>query len=117
MARGINEIELVGLAIPGLVIQGDTLCLDRDTALALDIHGIEHLLLHLTIGQTTAGLDKAVSQRRFAVIDMGNDGEISDVLEVAHAIGPDKVTGRPEQVAQKTRDCTSSGPPPLLLEA
>ncbi len=47
MAGRVDQIEDVGLAVLGRVGQPHRLRLDRDAALALDIHGIEHLLLHL----------------------------------------------------------------------
>jgi hypothetical protein len=56
----------------------DGLRLDGDAALALDIHRVEHLLLHLAQRQAAGDLDQAVGQRRFAMVDMGDDGEIAD---------------------------------------
>jgi hypothetical protein len=81
MARRVHQIEDVILAVLGLVVQPDGLRLDGDAALALDIHGIEHLLLarHFAIGQSTGHLDQAVGQRRFAMVDMGDNGEVADV--------------------------------------
>ena len=43
MAGSINQVQLIGLAIPRLVAQGDALRLDGNASLALDVHGIEHL--------------------------------------------------------------------------
>ena len=77
MARRIDHVELIALAVAGVVIQGDALCLDRDTAFALELHGVEHLLLHLAILQPAAQLDEAVGQRRLAVINVGDDGEVT----------------------------------------
>ena len=37
---------------------------------------VEHLGLHLARGQRAGQLQQAVSQRGFAMIDMGNDGKI-----------------------------------------
>ena len=51
MARGIDQIELIALAILGLVLEGDALRLDGDAALALQIHRIEDLRLHLPVSQ------------------------------------------------------------------
>ncbi len=73
MAGRINEIELVLDAILRVVVQGYALRLDRNAALALQVHRIEDLLLHLAVGQTTAKLNEAVSQRRLAMINMGNN--------------------------------------------
>ncbi len=89
--------------------------LDGDAALALDIHGIEHLLIHLSGAQATAVLDKTVGQGRLAMIDMGDNGEVTDMSEFAHAIGLDSVSPAPTEIdaanllTKKTRDCTPSG--------
>ena len=50
MAGRVHQIEDIVLAVGGLVIQPHGLGLDGDAALALDIHGIEHLVLHLAAG-------------------------------------------------------------------
>ena len=81
MARRVHQIEDVILAVPGVIIQPDRLRLDGDAALALDIHGIEHLFLarHFAVRQPAGHLDQAVGQRRFAMVDMRDDGEVADV--------------------------------------
>ena len=78
MARRVDEVQLVELAILGAIVEAHGLRLDGDAALPLDIHGIEHLLLHLPRGQAPAELNQPVGEGGFAVIDMGDDGEISD---------------------------------------
>ena len=78
MARRVDEVQLVELAVLGAIVEAHGLRLDGDAALPLDIHGIEHLLLHLPRGQAPAELDQPVGEGGFAVIDMGDDGEISD---------------------------------------
>jgi hypothetical protein len=84
MARRVDQIELVHLAVLGGVFEPDRLGLDGDAAFALDLHRIEHLLAHLAQGEPAADLDEAVGQRRLAVVDMRNDGEIADVGGVRH---------------------------------
>lgn len=84
MSRGIDEIELIVLAVIGQVIQGHTLGLDSNAALTLDIHRVEDLLGHFTFGQSPAGLYKAVRQGGFAVIDMRDNGKITNMLQVCH---------------------------------
>jgi hypothetical protein len=80
------------MPIAGGVLQRGRLRLDGDAALALDIHRVEHLGFHLAVRQSTATLDDAISECRLAVVDMGNDGEVADVVhaglaDVACAIG------------------------------
>src|SRR5689334_14152357 len=81
MAWRVHQVEDVVLAVPGAILQPHRLRLDGDAALTLDVHGIEHLLLarHFAIGQAPRHLDQAVGQRRFAMVDMGDDGEVADV--------------------------------------
>ncbi|MGY4329105.1 hypothetical protein ACVWWG_003522 [Bradyrhizobium sp. LB7.2] len=81
MARRVHQVEDVILAVPGVVFQPNRLRLDSDAALALDVHGIEHLLLpgHFAVGEAAGDLDQTVGQRRFAMVDMGDDGEIANV--------------------------------------
>ena len=81
MAGRVDEVEDVVLAILGAVIQAHGLGLDGDAALALDVHRIEHLLLHVAQLEPAGLLDQAVGKRRLAVVDMGDDGEIADVGE------------------------------------
>jgi len=61
-------------------VQGRRLGLDGNAALALDLHGVEHLRRHFAIRQSAAALDQAIGQGRFAVIDVGNDGEVANML-------------------------------------
>ncbi len=74
----IDEVQLVALAVTlRRVIKSDRLGLDRDAALAFELQGIEHLVLHLAGFQSSADLDEAVSQRGLAVIDVRDDREIA----------------------------------------
>src|SRR5471030_783873 len=80
VARRVDQIQVVDLAVARLVRQGGGLRLDGDAALALQIHRIEHLRLHLAVGQAAAQLDDAVGQGRFTVVDVGDDGKIAYVV-------------------------------------
>ncbi len=80
MARRVDQVQVVDLAVPGLVVQGGGLGLDGDAALALDVHRVEHLGFHFAVGQAAAELDDAVGQGGFTVVDMGDDGEVSNVI-------------------------------------
>jgi hypothetical protein len=80
VARRVDEVELVEPAVARRVLERRRLRLDGDAALALDVHRVEHLLVHLALGQTAAALDQAIGQRALAVVDVGNDGEVADVV-------------------------------------
>ena len=76
VAGRVDEVQDVWSS-PSLrrVGQADRMGLDRDAALALEIHRVEHLGFHLAHLQRAGQLEKAVGQRRLAVVDVGDDGE------------------------------------------
>ena len=74
----VHKVQDIFLTILRCVIEANGLRLDGDTALALNIHGVEHLLFHLTICEAAGFLDQAVCERRLAMVNMGDDGKISD---------------------------------------
>ncbi len=86
MTGRVHQIQDIILAVRGLVIQPHCLGLDGDAPLALDIHGIEHLLFHLAIGQPARDLDQAVGQGGFAMVDMRDDGKVSDLSKFGHGV-------------------------------
>jgi hypothetical protein len=61
------------------VPQGHGLGLDRDAALAFEVHGVEDLRHHLPRRECPGQLEQAVGQRRLAVVDVGDDAEVADV--------------------------------------
>ncbi len=77
---GVDEIQLVALAVLGVVPHADGLRLDGDPALALDVHAVEHLLLHLALRHGVGELEDAVGQRRLAVVDVRDDREVANVI-------------------------------------
>ena len=98
MAGGIDQVEDVGEAIGSLVFHPRRLQLDRDAALALELHVVEKLGLHVAGGDGARFLQQPIGEGRFAVVDVGNDAEVADPRggNVGHA-GPgggDKRTER-----------------------
>jgi hypothetical protein len=73
VAGRVDEVQLVGPAVRRGVVERHTLGLDRNAALPLEIHRVEHLRAHLAFRQPATKLDKPVRQRRLAVVDMGNN--------------------------------------------
>ena len=59
--------------------------LDRDAALALEIHRVEHLRFHLSRLERPGELEEPVGERRLPVIDMRDDGKIPDELLIQDA--------------------------------
>src|SRR5690606_27766648 len=91
-----------------LVRQRDRLRLDGDAALALDRIVVEHLRLHLAFGQAAAELDDAIGKRGLAVIDVGDDREVADVL---HAL-PGAGRGRKRGIIARARGLPGRVVPP-----
>lgn len=78
MARRVHQVEDIGLPILRRIGQAHGLRLDGDAAFTLKVHVVEDLVRHLALRQRAAGLDQAIGQRRFPMVDMGNDREIAD---------------------------------------
>jgi hypothetical protein len=49
------RLRSVGVAIFGLIWQTDGLALDGDAAFALDVHGVQNLVLEIPVGDDLAG--------------------------------------------------------------
>ena len=45
----------------------------------LQIHPVEHLFLHVSVGDGAGALQQAVSQGAFAVVNMSNNTKVSNV--------------------------------------
>src|SRR5690606_1144980 len=114
--RRVDEIEFVALAVARGVVEPHGLRLDGDAAFALDVHRVEHLLAHLAFAQPAGDLDQPVGERRLAMIDMGDDGKVADMVERGHgralvAAATGRSSGRmspiPGGAAEKTPDTTA----------
>ena len=81
MARGVDQVEFVRLAVAARVGHAHGAGLDRDALFALEIHRIEHLGDHLAAIDGAGLLQQAIGQGGLAVVDVGDDGEIADALE------------------------------------
>ena len=79
VARGVDEVQDVVLAVLGLVVEAHRVLLDRDPALPLQVHGVQELLGHLPLGEGARPLQQAVGERGLAVVDVGDDREVADV--------------------------------------
>ena len=82
MPWGIDEIELVSFAVERFVIERHALRFNGNAALALQVHRVENLRRHLAIGQATTDLNQAVRERRFTMVNVRDDGEVSYVLHL-----------------------------------
>src|SRR5690606_30984305 len=78
VARRVDQVELVLLAIRGAVAHPDGVELDGDPALPLEIHRVEQLLPHLPLLDRARRLDQPIREGGLAVVDMRDDAEIAD---------------------------------------
>ncbi len=87
MAGRVDQVQLVGLAVSLRVVE-DAHCLglDRDAALALEIHRVEHLRAHRARIDRVRELEDPVGERRLAVVDVRDDREVADVGLVGHTL-------------------------------
>ena len=95
VAGRVDQVEHIVLAVLGMVDERHGVRLDGDAALALELHVVEQLILHVAERHRLRLLQNAVRQRALAVVNMCNDAEISD------------------SVLRKTQVCTASFPQPL----
>ena len=77
MARRVDQVELVELALVR-PRHAHGLRLDRDAALALEIHRVEHLRFHLALLERARHLEESIGEGGLAVIDVRDDGEVAD---------------------------------------
>ena len=82
MARRVDKVELVRFTIVCCVIHAHGLAFDRDAALALDVHRIEQLFLHIACRHGSRLFENPVGEGRFAVIDMGDDRKVPDTVRI-----------------------------------
>ena len=80
VAGRVDDVD-VRIAVLDRAVLGD----DGDAALALDVVAVHHPLGDVLMGGERPGLDQQlVDQRRLAVVDVGDDG---DVAELARGVG------------------------------
>ena len=77
MAGRVEQVEKVRLPVLRRVVHRDGVRLDRDAALALEIHRVERLLLELTLRYRMRQLENAVRERRLPVVDVRYDAEVA----------------------------------------
>ena len=94
VARGVDEVQ--GVVLPR---HPDVLGLDGDAPLPLDVHRVEVLLPHLAGVDRPGQLQDAVGQRRLAVVDVADDGEVADTVDGEHGAPSVPKAGRPPPVA------------------
>ena len=69
----VDQVQLVPLPE-----DAHGLRLDRDPALALELHRVEQLLLHVAVRDRVCHLEDAIGERRLAMVDVRDDREVAD---------------------------------------
>ena len=82
MTRRVDEVEGVALPIRHMV-HLDGVALDGDATLPLKVHIIERLFLQFTVGNGARGMQQTIGQGTLAMVDVGNDTEVTDVFHAA----------------------------------
>ena len=85
VAGSIDKVQHILLAIARLINAAYRLRLDGNASLTLQIHGVENLCLHLTFAQGSCIFNQAVCQRRFAMIYMGNNRKVTNMVLLNHS--------------------------------
>ena len=77
VAGGVDHVERVRRVadLPG---HAHGLALDRDAALALDVHAVEVLRAHVAVADDARDAEHAVGEGRLAVVDVRDDAEVAD---------------------------------------
>ncbi len=94
MARCVDKVELVHFTVLAPVVQPHGLGLDGNAPLPLQLHIVQHLGLHFPLGKGARILNEAVGNGGLAVVNMGDDGKIADML-VLHKISFQKLPKKP----------------------
>ena len=82
VARGVDDVDLHVLVVHGRVLRHD-----RDALLPLEVDRVHDPLDDVLVGAEDAGLpEHGVDQRGLAVVDVGDDGDVSDVRALLHAL-------------------------------
>ncbi len=76
MARGVDNVDF------GVLIKnGGVLGKDGDSPFPFDVIGIHDTFLHLLVGPEHAALlEQLVHQRGFAMVYVGDNGDVADIL-------------------------------------
>src|SRR4029078_12807100 len=78
----MDEIKHITLPVICFVIETNRMGFDRNASLAFEVHVVEKLFFHIALGNRSGELQNAIGQRRFAVIDVSNNGKISNKLRL-----------------------------------
>ncbi len=93
VARRVEQVQSISLPILRPIFHRHRMRLDRDSALALQVHRIEQLVLLVALVDRARRLEQSIRQRRLAVIDVRDDAEIARQFD-CHESGTMLVGGK-----------------------
>ena len=82
----VDEVQLIFLSVGSHIGDAHGLRLDGDAALAFQIHLVQVLLAGLALADDLGQLKDAVGKGGLAVVDMGDDAEIANMIQTGHGI-------------------------------
>ena len=77
MARRVNQVQALGVSVFRFVVEANAFRLDGDAALALEVHGVEHLLVHFALRKRAGHFEQTIRERGLTVIDVCDDTKIA----------------------------------------
>jgi hypothetical protein len=85
VAGRVDQIQHIPLAVLREIVHAGRLQLDRDAALALDVHIVQKLSLHLALLHRLGRLQQPVSERGLSMVNVRDDAKITNALRIVHA--------------------------------
>ena len=82
VAGGVDQVQLVGLTVVGLVIHGHSLALDGDAPFPLQLHLVKELGFHFLGPDSASNFQKAVGKCGLAMVNVRDDAEVSNVRRI-----------------------------------
>ena len=88
VARRVDQVEFVFLAVIGVVVHGNGAGFDGNAALAFQLHVVQNLVLHGALVHAVGQLQNTVRQGGLAVVNVGNNGKITNMGKIRHRLVP-----------------------------
>ena len=90
MARRVDQVQDIFVAVERLVIEPNRTRLDGYPAFAFELHIVEHLLLDPALFDSPREFEQPVGKRAFPVVNMRNNRKIAYSFNVIHLFHPFK---------------------------
>ena len=102
----IREIDMPGRVdqvqhpffVPICIVHLDRMALDGDSALAFEIHIVEHLGLHVFGGDRLGVLEQSISECTLPMVDVGDDAEVAYVVHIVECSLEGMISARKSKI-------------------